>query len=148
MNEEEAQGAYAEIVGVLRDHKFAWVVSQVEDSIDLGKTVKKKVDASEFIDDVAAGERRGRRKMQDFVTTDPYSARERLELLLDAIQRVVALPEFEAQTVEILDAEIVTFESESEGGQDYTLRADYAGAYNVSWENLRKLRQQMHGAEE
>lgn len=148
MNEKEAQAAYAAIVGVLRHHKFAWVVSQVEDSIDLGKTVKKKVDASEFIDDAAAGERRGRRKMQDFVTTDPYSARERLELLLDAIQRVVALPEFEAQTVKILNAEVVKFESEGEGGQDYTLRPDYAGAYNVSRENLRKFRQEIQGAEE
>lgn len=143
MDEEEAKRAYEEISELLRKAELEWVVAQVEDSIDLEKAVTTKADASEFIDDKVAGQRCGDRRMQEFVTTQPYSHYERLNLLLDAIDRVMALPQFAAATLTILEADKVTFSSEQEGDDGYSLRGDSGERHEAARRRLEEVRQQI-----
>lgn len=122
MDAEEAKKAYAGISGVLRQSGFEWVAAQVEESIELGKAVAKRADASDFIDDQVAGQRRGRKRMQNFVTTEPYSDVECLKLLLEAIKRMVALPDFEMEILKILEVEEAKFVTDHEDDKGFSLR--------------------------
>lgn len=122
MNEEEARQGFDELRVALRTAGLAWIAEQVEQTVALGKPVTKEADASEFIDDQVAGQRRGRQRLQEFVTTEPYSYVERLRLLLDAIERVTALPDFERQALADLEAETVTFVSEQDDEPDRDLQ--------------------------
>ena len=124
MNEEEARRSYDELRTALRKAGLAWIAEQVEQTVELGKPVTKEADASEFIDDLVAGQRRGRKRLQEFVTTEPYSYAERLHLLLDAIERVTALPDFEREALAGLDAQKVTFVSEQDDEPDRNLQRD------------------------
>lgn len=142
MDEEEAKIAYEGITDLLRKVGLDWVVEQVKESNYLGKTVITKADASEFIDDQVAGQRRGRRQMQDFVTTQPFSNIERLNLLLDAIDRVMALPQFAIDALKILEAKSVTFVSEREGDDGHSLNSDSGELQEAGRRRLRELRQQ------
>ncbi|ESX62692.1 MULTISPECIES: hypothetical protein [unclassified Mesorhizobium] len=142
MDEQEAKSAYDEISDVLRKVGLNWVVEQVEESIYLGKTVITKADASEFIDDQVAGQRRGRRQMQEFVTTQLFSNIERLNLLLDAIDRILALPQFATDALKILEVKSVTFVSEREGDDGHSLRSDSGKQQEAARRRFRELRQQ------
>lgn len=122
MNEDEARQGFDELSAALRKAGLAWIAAQVEQTVALGKPVTKEADASEFIDDQVAGQRRGRQRLQEFVTTEPYSYVERLRLLLDAIERVTALPDFERQALADLEAETVTFVSEQDDEPDRDLQ--------------------------
>lgn len=145
MDEEEAKRAYDGISEVLRAVGMGWVAEQVEESVELGKTVTKKADASEFIDDKVAGQRRGRQRMQDFVTTEPFSNLERLNLLLDAINRVMALPDFEADALKILEAKDVTFVSEQGNDASRSLHRNRTEEQELARRRLREVLQQVRG---
>ena len=99
IDEESARQGYDELRAALRKASLEWIAEQVEQAVSLGKPVTKEADASEFIDDQVVGQRRGRKRLQEFVTTEPYSCTERLRLLLDAIERVTALPAFEREAL-------------------------------------------------
>lgn len=143
MDEEEARSAYEGIAGMLQEIGLKWVIDQVEESISRGKTVAIEADASEFIEDVPAGQRRGRRQMQKFVTTQPFSDTERLLLLLDAIGRIMALPQFEADVCKMLETDSVIFASEREGDDDCSMRSDSGQLAETEQVRLRELRRQV-----
>lgn len=124
MNEEEARRSYDELRTALRKAGLPWIAEQVEQTVKLGKAVTKEADASEFIDDGVVGQRRGRKRIQEFVTTEAYNYAERLHLLLDAIGRVIALPDFERETLTGLDVQKVTFVSEQDDEPDRILQRD------------------------
>ncbi|CCV03101.1 hypothetical protein MESS2_1020002 [Mesorhizobium metallidurans STM 2683] len=133
--------AYDGLSDVLRAAGLNWVLEQVEESINLGKTVIRKADASEFIDDQVAGQRRGRRQMQDFVTTQPFSNTERLDLFLDAIERILALPQFSTGVLKILEAESVTFVSERAGDDGHSLLSNAGQQQETARDRFREMRQ-------
>lgn len=124
IDEESARQGYDELRAALRKASLEWIAEQVEQAVSLGKPVTKEADASEFIDDQVVGQRRGRKRLQEFVTTEPYSCTERLRLLLDAIERVTALPAFEREALAGLDAQKVTFVSEQDGELNRDLQRD------------------------
>jgi hypothetical protein len=142
MNGEEAKSAFDGALDVLRVVGLSWVVEQVEESIHLGKAVTTKADASEFVDDQLVGQRRGRRQMQDFVTTQPFSNHERLNLVLDAIERVLALRQFSTVALKVLEAESVTFVSERPGDDGHSLLSDGGKQQKTVLDRFREMRQQ------
>jgi hypothetical protein len=143
MEKEEAKRAYDGIAEMLRQRGLIWVVEQVEESIALGKTGTTKADASEFIDDKVTGQRRGRRQMQEFVTTRPFSSIERLNLLLDAIDRVMTLPQFAADALKILEATSVTFVAEREDDDGHGLHSDSSEEQEAARRRFREVRKQV-----
>ena len=86
MNDEECTKVYGEIVAMLNEFKLDWVTEQVAEVIREGKTIE---------------ERSFNRKIPDLKVED-YSARDRLLLLVDAVEQAVV------NTVEI-EGEVASF---------------------------------------
>ena len=130
----------------MRKASLEWIAEQVEQAVSLGKPVTKEADASEFIDDQVVGQRRGRKRLQEFVTTEPYSCTERLRLLLDAIERVTALPAFEREAIAGLDAQKVTFVSEQDDELNRDLQRDRSLDQDATRHRVQELLQETRRA--
>ncbi|RSV22275.1 MULTISPECIES: hypothetical protein [Sphingomonas] len=146
IDEESARQGYDELRAALRKASLEWIAEQVEQAVSLGKPVTKEADASEFIDDQVVGQRRGRKRLQEFVTTEPYSCTERLRLLLDAIERVTALPAFEREALAGLDAQKVTFVSEQDGELNRDLQRDRSLDQDATRHRVQELLQETRRA--
>jgi hypothetical protein len=145
MDDSEAERAYSMIEEVLRKNELSWVADQVNESIELGNTEIKRADASDFIDDQVAGKRRGRKRMQDFVTTVSFSNVERLGLLLDAIKRLMALQDFEANALQILEADDVKFMPEQDRDEAHSLRRARTDEQEHARSRLSEVLKEMQG---
>lgn len=146
IDEESARQGYDELRAALRKASLEWIAEQVEQAVSLGKPVTKEADASEFIDDQVVGQRRGRKRLQEFVTTEPYSCTERLRLLLDAIERVTALPAFEREAIAGLDAQKVTFVSEQDDELNRDLQRDRSLDQDATRHRVQELLQETRRA--
>ncbi len=95
MNELDYQEAYDTLVEILNNNGLGWVASQVDEHIRIGKTIQKEIETLKedrypqlFSDDVYQSRfRKGAR--DTFPVVEEYQPRERLELLVDAIEKVV-----------------------------------------------------------
>ena len=91
MNPTEAESFYAEVLGILRD-VAPWAAEELDESVRSGRPVAKQIRrrggvAREL--PVAPGRDLG---ANQFLATEALSATERLELALDAVERVMVDP--------------------------------------------------------
>ena len=93
---DEASEAYRFLSGALREQGLAWVATQVEEKLALGKIQSRKLrarSAPEYDDkfwDSELGRVPRPGKTEVFAVSEDYSPQERLEILLEAI--VLAVP--------------------------------------------------------
>lgn len=98
MNDEDFNTIFFALSEVLRQKEMHWVLDQVNEQIRLGKTESKEISPQDedyrqsSLLDVGARPRtlRGRaRKKEEFLVTTEYTPKERLLLLIDAIEQAV-----------------------------------------------------------
>ena len=114
MNQDEANEAYEDLMATLQEHKLDWVVDQVRAHVRAGKLVDvKNIDESrrrpeEYV--LSTSSQESRQPKKGF-TTEPYTADERLGIVLNAIE-VIAV-----QTTDIQNS-LVEFFNLSEDGEE------------------------------
>lgn len=92
MSEEDDANYRRRISEVLNRHGFGWVIGQVEAQIAEGKPSSKQVSEREtlpFSADPMFAIRRPRSRRASLITSEPYTERERLEILLQAIEAAI-----------------------------------------------------------
>ncbi|MGE0361144.1 MAG: hypothetical protein AB7H93_09870 [Vicinamibacterales bacterium] len=101
MTDDEAGAAFDELRAVLNISHLAWVLPFLDEEIQRGKPGTRRLEKSaesvgyrivEGVDYYAevAKPRRGRvRKTEEFTTVTPFTAQEKLELLVTAVERVL-----------------------------------------------------------
>lgn len=97
---QEASAQYSELVSALRQLSANWIVTEVEDVIARGKTVpfrdlsheESVLYESRLIEEVDRGIPVARAKANDIIGV-PYEPHERLALLVEAVERVIAASE-------------------------------------------------------
>ena len=104
MTEQESLQIYEALSEYVREHRLDWILEQVTEQIRFGVEEKKSVRVG--LDEVWAAdveEPRSRRSKVLFAATRPYLEREKLKLLIDAVQQaVVNTTEMEASFREAL----------------------------------------------
>ncbi|MCE5200789.1 MAG: hypothetical protein ABFD54_13110 [Armatimonadota bacterium] len=106
MTNEEARGAYERLYAVLRQHELNWVLNEVDEAIAEGKVVLKDVEEipEQWIDGTR---RRGRRRKVKLLSNIPYTDKEKLELLINAISQALVSPSLMAEkTMKVLMPEL------------------------------------------
>jgi hypothetical protein len=97
MNDEDFNTIFSALSEVLRQKEMHWVLDQVNEQIRLGKTESKEISPDEdyrqsSLLDVGArprARRGGARKKEEFLVTTEYTPKEKLLLLIDAIEQAV-----------------------------------------------------------
>ena len=95
MELQECERIFNELTAMLRDYDLSWICSQVDEYIRLGKTEEKVVTRAEImaikkdggIPKLPLKSRRG--ASTTFTSTSEYNSREKLLILIDAIQQAV-----------------------------------------------------------
>ena len=106
--DQQAEAVHEELTDLLADAGWGWVVGQVLDEIRLGKIEAKRVRVSELsLDDeylVSRLPEKPRAKSEIFTHTVPYSPREKLGLLVKAMERsTIELFDIYAATTELTE---------------------------------------------
>lgn len=94
MTDEKCLQLYNEFVQLLREHRFDWVVEEVEGQLRLGKTAEERIVVSEEFalessPEADAPPARGRPARTRFLKRVDYTARERLLLIIGAVEHAV-----------------------------------------------------------
>ncbi len=94
MTDEKCLQLYDEFVRLLREHHFDWVVAEVEEQLRLGKTAEERIEVSEGLalessPGADAPPARGRPARTRFLKRVDYTARERLLLIIGAVEHAV-----------------------------------------------------------
>jgi hypothetical protein len=89
MSPEDADEYSRRISDVLRQNGFGWVVDQVEAQIADGKPSYKQVSERYIPQDDMFAVRAPKSRRASLVTSEPYSATERLEIILQAIRSAI-----------------------------------------------------------
>jgi hypothetical protein len=97
---QEATAQYSELVSALRQIDADWIVTEVEEVIARGKTVSFRnlsreegaLYESRLVEEVGRGIAVARAKPNDIIGV-PYEPHERLVLLVQAVERVIAASE-------------------------------------------------------
>jgi hypothetical protein len=97
---QEAIAQYSELVSALRQIDADWIVTEVEEVIARGKTVsfrnlsreESALYESRLVEEVSRGIAVARAKPNDIIGV-PYEPHERLVLLVQAVERVIAASE-------------------------------------------------------
>jgi len=124
---QEAIAQYSELASALRQMDADWIVSEVEEVIARGKTVpfrdlsreESALYESRLIEEVDRGIAVARAKPNDIIGV-PYEPHERLALLVEAVDRVIAASELSRSYISKLASEwgIASIELESPEGDD------------------------------
>jgi hypothetical protein len=113
LNPNEAQMVYGFLVNKAKEYKLGWVVDDVERQISLGKEVPKKfqTEISNYLpDDLYSKKRKG--KTESFIVGEPYSEKEKLYILIDAIEATTCgLSRAVLQTIEFLKSKLKDLDS-------------------------------------
>jgi hypothetical protein len=150
MNNEDYNIIFSALSEVLRQKEMHWVLDQVNEQIRLGKTESKEISPRDedhrqnILLDVSARPRtiRGRaRKKEEFLVTTEYTPKERLLLLIDAIeQAVVNTNRMVHDTLEFTHAEFnideITFYSEEE----QKLKTFQTGEFEINARQIMHLK--------
>jgi len=115
MTDEECSITFDVLTKTLQDLGFEWVIEQVSDEVARGKSFREKLE----IDPGVEGRSVPRSALKGFLTTVEYSAKERLLLLIQAIEYVVVnTVDVEVATLDLFQGfggeTVFVFESESE----------------------------------
>jgi hypothetical protein len=132
-----------ELVG---ESALAWVLPQVDDEIRRGKAGVRELDKAtlrEVFEDSGPGQAgRQKRKTQEFTTVAPFSASEKLDLLMQAVMRVVGeIPAVQAGAMSVFASDNireVTFLAEDDIQPPLHLEAGESRSH-ASVEDLARL---------
>lgn len=163
MSEAEAGALYHQILSMLQEPEvgLGWVSNQIRSTIREGKLTWKKRDLSGDEVFVLVDESTARfpKEVRGDVTTEEYSNKEKLAMLMDGIERVAIQPYemylatrtmWTERLRSIEGSEIaVRFESDDEAGHSWSMEADEAVRLS-SWsasvgELISEVRQELHG---
>ncbi len=141
MTASEATDTYNALVRMLREAGLEWVSAQVAQEAATGRTVRKTV--SVFGEELTL-KVPSRRQRVEFLSTEAYSPRERLHLMLDAIeQTAVGTAEMQRSTLEMLSAHgkvlDVRFASETPEVEEHGYRSTDVEPREVGARKLRSL---------
>jgi hypothetical protein len=154
LTESEAADVYGILAEMLRNQELGWLFDAVEARIALGRTVTRRVRDSELSNQREAilepeyPTRRGGGP-QVFTAVETLSARERLLLLVDAIEFGVVLPPKIAETtLETLrryepSIDSLRFEEEQEIGETFDVTDAEIIAHLRASDNLLRLLDQL-----
>jgi len=103
---QEATAQYSELVSALRQIDVDWIVTEVEEVIARGKTVsfrnlsleESALYESRLVEEVGRGIAVARAKPNDIIGV-PYEPHERLALLVQAVERVIAASELARSSI-------------------------------------------------
>jgi len=110
MTQEDAHDVFIALSKILEEIGLTWMLDQVKQEIVHGKTATKTLSilAEDF-----PNEYRQRRQRVRFVSTEEYSSKEQLHLLLDAMeQTIVASLEMQKSILTLTELAGVSFKSE------------------------------------
>lgn len=112
MPDHSASNAYELLLSAFREYGLDWVVDQIQEHVQAGKSIDKSVISqdvvrSEVLDlDGSAPERPPRTSRKRGLTTEPYSAEERLDIAIDALEAIaVQTTEIENHLADFLEKE-------------------------------------------
>lgn len=119
MTTEECNIVYDTLVDILNKSELGWIVSQVEDQLRIGKTVEKEITTltegrsrnallgfEEYREHLRSGPK------ATFPVTIDYDSKEKLSLLVDAVeQAVVDTAEMEKHILDFFGEELPSLES-------------------------------------
>jgi hypothetical protein len=155
---QEAIAQYSELVSALRQLQADWIVAEVEEVIARGKTVlfrhlsreESALYEHRLIDEIDKGIPVARAKANDVIGI-PYEPHERLTLLVEAVERVIAASELSLSYISKFAAQrnIASIELESPVGVDIAAgisrsRRISLGAPTLTNERLSILRHFLH----
>lgn len=107
LTEFEARSVFDELVSILRETNFDWLVDEVSAVIQMGKTETKLVRVTQEVALLAPGgrprTRPPRAKTEAFTESLPYSEHEKLALLVRAVRRATV------EVAEIMEHTIALF---------------------------------------
>jgi hypothetical protein len=158
LTDDEAVEAFRFLVDALRDNGLAWVITQVEEKIALGKVRTKKLRAREVqahieglweLEDLREPtSRRGAL----FAVAEQYTPQERLHILIDSIS--IAVPvvnEIADRTFANLEEfgihDRIDFEPEAEVSHSFSLLAKEIGFRAEANMKLRELLEELRRGE-
>jgi len=132
MDDQERVETYHRLLHILRNVKLGWVADQIEEQVRVGKTVEKEVDTlkpyhhePQLFESSSVSLTKGPKAM--FPVTVEYSPVERVELVLEAIERtIVSAAEMEQHLAEVISSDIdnwsgIIFHSDSPNGVPVSL---------------------------
>jgi len=113
MTNQEADRVYSELIGILADTRLSWVANQVEARTTLGKLEEKKItvfEPDETGESAVVFSPTPRMRKATVTSSVDYSGKEKLGLLLDAVERATT----EAASIEDELAKLIAAEFPSE----------------------------------
>jgi hypothetical protein len=115
MTESEAQETFLALITAMERSRLLWVIEQVRQEISLGKTSSKTLSVSPEEFGILPRPRKQRVK---FLSTEEYSHKEQVLLVLDAIeQTVVASAEMQNEILSFTRVRDVRFTSDDGTGE-------------------------------
>jgi hypothetical protein len=156
LSDDEAGEAFRHLIVMMRDSGFAWVVTQVEEKVALGKVRTAKFRAKELPEYPEAGLLEDRQsikptsKAATFTVSDTYSAQERLEILIESLKIAVPVARDVAEQAisrlsEFGDVETLSFQAETGISEAFALSIENVREKRESNEHLTRLLDELRG---
>ena len=150
LTEGESKKAYEVLATRSKEVGLQWVLSQVEDKINLGKVSLKKVPFKEhpMLPDVfqVQEDRRGRRRQSSavFVASEEYTPQEQLRILIEALLAAVpSVHEIASATLhtmkEIGECDNISFAAEGGVNESFKVDAPILNQTRDGVEHLKRL---------
>ncbi len=149
MNDQDYSELYDTLSNILRDKELVWVLDQVSEQIRLGKTESKEIFPEEEgrqqnplpgVESRLQAPRGRRRKKEEFLVSTEYTPKEKLILLIDAIeQSVVNTNRMVYETLDFVQAKfgirtIVFYSAENQREKEFT-----SHDFNESTQRITRL---------
>ena len=139
--EQEAIAQFSELVSALRQMDAEWIVTEVEEVIARGKTVpfrdlsreESALYESRLVEEADRGIAVARAKPNDIIGV-PYEPHERLALLVEAVERVIAASELSRSYVSRFAWQRGIDSIELEGPVEMMLAAGTSRMHSISLE--------------
>lgn len=157
MNDDERNEVFNTLINILNDQGLGWVVNQVHEQIRLGKTEEREIktlresrqgpslfDPDDYRSQLKPG------PLAKFPVAVDYNPKERLQLLIDAIeQSVVHTAQMEEDLITYFETEIphlsgVEFDSEDDTISPRVISRQTAVLRNEQSKKLKLLLEDLH----
>ena len=159
MDNQECNEVYERLMEMLAENKLDWIVEQVNQQVQLGKTIIKETETLKhqekefsqlYEDDVYIPKVKKGPKAK-FPVTEDYTPNEKLNLLLDAIeQAIVNTAEMENHLIEYFDSSLkkwdgIDFYADEPESQPISLNLDSVLDRYDSSQNLKIFIDELRG---
>ena len=148
MTEQECTDAYDILANYLESNDMAWVLQQVEMQLDIGKEIEKEIEPLSLKKELPTlwGKESSYRKGEKTTskTYVAYTAKERLSLLIDAIEESTStLAEISTEQIQLLNDNVnqieeIFFESEH-GATSHKISIENIEFAKSSGDSIKKL---------